>query len=96
MFNTMVLPHLDYCCTLWGTTSDTNIGKIQKNQNRGMHIILQCHPRTHHRHAFKPNMVEYYGKQRIMFRQLSWYSNYAFRNSKLHVSLLGPYFTSAR
>ena len=26
MFNTMVLPHLDYCCTIWGTTSDTNIG----------------------------------------------------------------------
>ena len=47
MFNTMVLPHLDYCCTIWGTTSDTNIGKLQKIQNRGMRIILQCHPRTY-------------------------------------------------
>ena len=47
MFNTMFLPHHDYCCTIWGTTSDSNIGKLQKIQNRGMHIILQCHPRTH-------------------------------------------------
>ena len=47
MFNTMVLPNLDYCCTIWGTTSDTNIGKLQKIQNRGMRIILQCHLRTH-------------------------------------------------
>ena len=47
MFNTMVLPHLDYCCTIWGTTSDTNIGKLQKIQNHGMRIILQYHPRTH-------------------------------------------------
>ena len=47
MFNTMVLPHLDYCCTIWRTASDTNIGKLQKIQNRGMRIIWQCHPRTH-------------------------------------------------
>ena len=47
MFKTMVLPHLDYCCTIWGTTSDTNIGKLHKIQNCGMRIILQCHPRTH-------------------------------------------------
>ena len=47
MFNTMVLSHLDYCSTIWGATSDTNIGKLQKIQNRGMRIILQCHPRTH-------------------------------------------------
>ena len=37
MFNTMVHPHLDYCCTIWGTTSYTNIG---------MRIILQFHPGT--------------------------------------------------
>ena len=47
MFSTMVLQHLDYCCIIWGTTSDTNIGKLQTIQNRGMRIILQCHPRTH-------------------------------------------------
>ena len=30
MFNTMVLPHLGYCCTIWGTTSDTNIVNYRK------------------------------------------------------------------
>ena len=47
MFITMVLPHLDYCCTIWGTASDTIIGKLQTIQNCGMRTILQCHLGTH-------------------------------------------------
>ena len=66
MFNTMVLPHLDYCCTIWGTTSDTNIGKLQKIQNRDMLIILQCHPRTHIAYMLS-NLKWLSIKQRIMF-----------------------------
>ena len=68
MFNSMVLPHLDYCCTIWGTTSNTNIGKLQKIQNRGMRIILQCHPRTH-----IADMLSNLNKE-LYFWQLSWYS----------------------
>ena len=66
MFNTMVLPHLDYCCTIWRTTSNTNIGKLLKIQNRGMHIILQCHPRTHIADMLS-NLKWLSIKQRIMF-----------------------------
>ena len=66
MFNTMVLPHLDYCCTIWGTTRDTNICKLQKIQNRGMRIILQCHPRTHIADMLS-NLKWLSNKQRIMF-----------------------------
>ena len=73
MFDTIVLPHLDYCCNIWGTTSDTNKGKLQKIQNRGMRIILKCHPRTHIADMLS-NLKWLSIKQRIMFRQLSWYS----------------------
>ena len=66
MFNTMVLPHPDYCCTIWGTTSDNNMGKLEKIQNRGMRIILQCHPRTHIADMFS-NLKWLSIKQGIMF-----------------------------
>ena len=53
--------------TIWGTTSDTNIiGKLQKIQNRGMSIILQCHPRTHIEDMLS-NLKWLSNKQRIMF-----------------------------
>lgn len=47
MYNTLVLPHLDYCCTLWGNSGKNKIQRLQKIQNRGMRIVLQSHPRTH-------------------------------------------------
>lgn len=47
LYNTLVLPHLDYCATVWGTTTLTNLRRLQKIQNRGMRLVLQCHPRTH-------------------------------------------------
>ena len=47
LYNTLVLPHFDYCCTPWDVFSDTNISRLQKLQNRGMRILLGCHHRTH-------------------------------------------------
>ena len=57
MFNTMVLLHLDYCCTIWGTT---------ENSKLCMRIILQCHPRTHIADVLS-NLKWLSIKQRIMF-----------------------------
>ena len=54
------------CCTIWRTTSDTNLGKVQKIQNCGMRIILQCHPRTHIADMLL-NLKWLSIKQRIMF-----------------------------
>ena len=42
--NTLVLPHFDYCWTLWDICSETQIAILQ---NRGMKIVLGCHHRTH-------------------------------------------------
>jgi hypothetical protein len=47
LYNTIVLPHFDYCCTLWDTCSESQITRLQMLQNRGMRIILGCHHRTH-------------------------------------------------
>jgi len=47
VYNTLVLPHLDYCSTVWGSAGVTKVQRLQKIQNRGMRIVLQAGPRTH-------------------------------------------------
>ena len=47
LFNSLVLPHLDYCSTVWGNhVSGTDIKKLQRLQNAAMRIILECPFRT--------------------------------------------------
>ena len=46
-YNVLVLPHLDYCATIWAAAGDGQIQRLQKIQNRGMRIILKCPHRTH-------------------------------------------------
>ena len=47
LYNSIVLPHFDYCSTVWSNTSGENITRLQRIQNRGMCIILKAGPRTH-------------------------------------------------
>ena len=48
LYNTLVLPHLDYCNTVWGSNlRKADIARLQRLQNRAMRIILQYHPRTY-------------------------------------------------
>lgn len=47
LFNTIVLPHYDYCSTVWGGYCDTNVIRLQRTQNRAMRIILNEEPRCH-------------------------------------------------
>ena len=47
LFNTLILPHIDYCSTVWcNNVTKTDINKLQRLQNVGMRIILQCEFRT--------------------------------------------------
>jgi hypothetical protein len=39
-FNSYILPHLDYCCTIWGNCSNDLINEIIKFQKRAARIIL--------------------------------------------------------
>ena len=47
LYNTLFLPHIDYCSPVWCTLPKTCIQRIQRIQNRGMRIILDSHPRSH-------------------------------------------------
>ena len=47
LYNTLVLPHFDYCSTVWDVCSDYHISRLQKLQNRGMRILLGCDRKTH-------------------------------------------------
>lgn len=47
LFNTIVLPHYDYCSTVWGSYCDSKLIRLQRTQNRAMRIILNEEPRCH-------------------------------------------------
>ena len=43
LYNTLILPHLDYCSTIWGNNiSKSDIKRLQRLQNCAMRIILEC------------------------------------------------------
>lgn len=43
VFNTIVLPHMDFACTVWGRCSNVvNIDRITKLQKRAARVILKC------------------------------------------------------
>ena len=47
IYNTVMLPHIDYCSVVWGGCNDRDITRLQRLQNRAMRVILKCHYRTH-------------------------------------------------
>ena len=48
LYNTLILPHIDYCSTIWSNSlRKQDLVNLQKIQNRAMRIILECQPRTH-------------------------------------------------
>ena len=48
LYNTMVLPHIDYCSTVWGNViCKSDLKRLQRIQNSAMRIILECPARTH-------------------------------------------------
>ncbi len=38
-YNTLILPHLDYCCEVWDTIGATLSDRLQKLQNREAKVI---------------------------------------------------------
>ncbi|CAC5426205.1 unnamed protein product [Mytilus coruscus] len=56
-FNGFILPILDYCCTIWGNTSDQNTNRLDKLQKRAARIILE---------------LPYDTPSNTMFQKLSW------------------------
>lgn len=47
IYNTIILPHFDYCSTLFLSINKCDLDSLQKLQNRAMRIILSCDRLTH-------------------------------------------------
>ena len=48
IYNTLLLPHFNYCSTIWGSgITQRNLDKLQLIQNCAMRIVLGCPPDTH-------------------------------------------------
>ena len=42
-----MLPHFDYCSTIWSNVSTKHVVRLQRLQNRAMRCILKAPPRSH-------------------------------------------------
>ena len=42
LYYSLILPHIDYCCTAWGNCSKTNLNSIQKLQNKYARLVLNA------------------------------------------------------
>ena len=47
IFNCIIAPHFEYCCTIMFNADKSEISELQKLQNRCMRVILGCDRRTH-------------------------------------------------
>ena len=39
-FNAYILPHIDYCCTIWGNGNSDSLNSVIKFQKRAARLIL--------------------------------------------------------
>ncbi|KAI8499106.1 hypothetical protein Bbelb_228700 [Branchiostoma belcheri] len=45
--NALIIPHIDYCCSAWGNTTQNNIRRLQVVQNRAARLALGCDRDAH-------------------------------------------------
>ena len=75
-YNAYILPHLDYCCSIWGECSAAQTDSIIKFQKRAARIILDCDFDTPSEGLFKilnwkkfPDRIKY-KKSILVFKSL--------------------------
>lgn len=59
VYNTIILPHFQYCSTVYFTCNKEQIAQLQKLQNRAMRLILKC---------------DFLTPREFMLRALNWLS----------------------
>ena len=59
LYYSLILPHLNYCNSVWGNTSKQNLTKLQKLQNRYARLVLRA---------------EYFTPQNVLMSKLKWRS----------------------
>ena len=53
LYNSLVLPYINYCCLVWGFTFPTYLHKIELLQKRAVRIIANQHRLAHTEQIFK-------------------------------------------
>ena len=61
IYNTLVLPHLNYCIILWGRCNKYLLGRLHKLQKRAIRIITNSSFLSHSKHLFiKTQNIAYF------------------------------------
>ena len=58
LYNSLVLPHLDYCSTVWHSCNQTLSQSLERTQNYAMRVILS-HPRVREVPPQRPASLDY-------------------------------------
>ena len=53
LYNSLVLPYINYCCVVWGFTFPSYLNKIELLQKRAIRIITHQHRLAHTEEIFK-------------------------------------------
>ena len=57
LYNTLILPHLNYCCLIWGSGYASQISKLFILQKRAARIIENVYPPTSSEPIFKHHRI---------------------------------------
>ena len=47
LYNTLILPHFNYCCLVWGRAAQNRLHKVITLQKRAIRICTKAQPREH-------------------------------------------------
>ena len=53
LYNALIVPHLSYCVTVWGSNYETNIKPLEIIQKRAIRLISNVDPKAHSSPLFK-------------------------------------------
>ena len=62
-YNSYLLPHLDFCCIIWGNCSSTLEDKLVKFPKRATRVILDCEFYTPSSELFKELIGKHFQKE---------------------------------
>ena len=57
LYNAFILPHLTYCCEVWGNTYKTNLAKIISVQKRAIRLVNKANFNGHTESLFKNQII---------------------------------------
>ena len=81
-----IQPHIDYCLSVWGSCSQTDINAIQKLQNRAARIIKRCYDFTVRSYDLIKQSSFYIISERFIYaNDTHLYSTRYASNNNLHV-----------